>query len=478
MSSPSPSIQRSFSSASSARARALAVLLTQQKTGDPLDEVFDRVWERQASDPRDRGFAMELVYGVLRRQETLDWRLEPALKKPLARLPLMVQMMLRMGMYQLAYMDRVPASAAVNESVNLAKANKTQLGRDWSGLVNAVLRTVTRGPERPFPDLQTDSALALSVRYAVPQWLCARWIEQVGLVKAEAACVTVSTVPTLTLRVNCQRVTRDAFLEQLQQAGIAAFPTTVSPVGVMLEEGRAITSIPGFQDGLFYVEDEAAQLIPLLLDPQPGERVLDACAAPGGKATHLADLMSNRGQIVAMDRHAARLKVLKENCQRLGVTMITPVVGDVRECGALLSCRGGEPLPASDEWVDRALVDAPCSGMGVLRRHPDAKGKKDSGMFVRHQVLQREILDQAATVLRPGGVLVYSTCSTEPEETEEVIDRFCQEHTNWARESIVPWLPASALPFVTAQGALSTMGNTLGMDGFYAVRLRRVKESL
>ena len=116
--------------------------------------------------------------------------------------------------------------------------------------------------------------------------------------------------------------------------------------------------------------------------------------------------------------------------------------------------------------------------MGVLRRHPDAKGKKDSGMFVRHQVLQREILDQAATVLRPGGVLVYSTCSTEPEETEEVIDRFCQEHTNWARESIVPWLPASALPFVTAQGALSTMGNTLGMDGFYAVRLRRVKESL
>mgnify|MGYP003344350838 FL=1 len=181
----------------------------------------------------------------------------------------------------------------------------------------------------------------------------------VGLVKAEAACVTVSTVPTLTLRVNCQRVTRDAFLEQLQQAGIAAFPTTVSPVGVMLEEGRAITSIPGFQDGLFYVEDEAAQLIPLLLDPQPGERVLDACAAPGGKATHLADLMSNRGQIVAMDRHAARLKVLKENCQRLGVTMITPVVGDVRECGALLSCRGGEPLPASDEWVDRALVDAP-----------------------------------------------------------------------------------------------------------------------
>jgi 16S rRNA (cytosine967-C5)-methyltransferase len=320
MQSPSPS----------ARARALAALLTQQKSGDPLDEVFNRLWERQAIDGRDRAFAMELVYGVLRRQETLDWRLEPALKKPLPRLPLIVQMLLRMGMYQLAYMDRVPVSAAVNEMVNLAKVNAAQLGRDWSGLVNAVLRTVTRLPERSFPDLQPDPASALSIRYAVPQWLCTRWVEQMGVERAEAACQTVSAVPALTLRVNRQRVTRDAFLEQLVGAGIAARPTTVSPVGVILEEGQAVTTIPGFQEGLFYVEDEAAQLVPLLLDPQPDERILDVCAAPGGKATHLAELMSNRGQIVAMDRHAVRLQVLKENCQRLGVTIIAPVAGDAR----------------------------------------------------------------------------------------------------------------------------------------------------
>ncbi len=428
-------------------------------------------------DGRDRAFAMELVYGVLRRQETLDWRLEPALKKPLSRLPLMVQMLLRMGIYQLTYMDRVPVSAAVNESVNLAKANKAQLGHDWSGLVNAVLRTVTRLPERSFPDLQPDPALALSIRYAVPQWLCARWIEQMGLVKAEAACVTASTIPAVTLRVSRQRVTREVFLEQLAGAGIAARPTAISSVGVVLEEGRAVASIPGFQDGLFYVEDEAAQLIPLALDPQPGERILDVCAAPGGKATHLADLMSARGQIVAMDRHAARVQTLKENCQRLGVTMIDPVVGDARELGT------GASRQKSDQQIpllgvfDRALVDAPCSGIGVLRRHPEAKGKKDTGMFVRHQTLQTEILERAATVLRPGGVLVYSTCSTEPEETEAVIVRFCQNHAEWVRESVVPWLPAAALPFVTAQGALSTMGNTFGMDGFYAVRLRKTKES-
>ena len=453
-------------------------LLTQHKSGDPLDEVCNRLWDRQAMDGRDRAFAMELVYGVLRRQETIDWRLEPALKKPLPRLPLMVQMLLRMGMYQLVYMDRVPASAAVNESVNLAKANKAQLGRDWSGLVNAVLRTVLRLPERPFPELQPDPAVALSIRYAVPQWLCTRWVEQMGVERAEAACQTVSAVPALTLRVNRQRVTRDAFLEQLIGAGIAARPTTVSPAGVILEEGRAVTTIPGFQEGLFYVEDEAAQLVPLLLDPQPDERILDVCAAPGGKATHLAELMSNRGQIVAMDRHAVRLQVLKENCQRLGVTIIAPVVGDARELGTVVARQKTDPQIPSPGVFDRILVDAPCSGIGVLRRHPDAKGKKDVGMFARHQTLQAEILKQASSVLRPGGVLVYSTCSTEPEETEEVIARFSRDHSEYVRESIVPWLHASAVPFVTAQGSLCTMGNTLGMDGFYAVRLRKTQGSL
>lgn len=289
--------------------------------------------------------------------------------------------------------------------------------------------------------------------------------------------MTASTIPAVTLRVNRQRVTREAFLKQLTEARIAARPTAISSVGVVLEEGRAVASIPGFQDGLFYVEDEAAQLIPLALDPQPGERILDVCAAPGGKATHLADLMSARGQIVAMDRHAARVQTLKENCQRLGVTMIDPVVGDARELGT------GASRQKSDRQIpllgvfDRALVDAPCSGIGVLRRHPEAKGKKDTGMFARHQALQSEILERAATALRPDGVLVYSTCSTEPEETEAVIVRFCQNHAEWVRESVVPWLPAAALPFVTAQGALSTMGNTFGMDGFYAVRLRKTKES-
>ncbi len=459
----------------SARYRALSVLLAFQKSGDAIDEILDRMWTGEVGDPRDRAFAMELIYGVLRRQETLDWRLAPVLSKPLARLPLVIQVVLRMGAYQLLYMDRVPESAAVNESVNLAKSHAAKLGRDWGGLVNAVLRALMRSPEPPLPDLGQAPAQALSLCYAVPHWLCERWVNRLGYEGAEAACKTVSTVPALTLRVNRQKTTREALLEQLGKAGIGSRPTIVSPIGIVVEGGQSVTALPGFREGWFYVEDEAAQLIPLVLDPQPGERILDACAAPGGKATHLADLMANRGEVVALDRQPARLKLLAENCHRLGAKIVTPFVGDARHIGALASTGPGGQRAGSLGKFDRILVDAPCSGIGVLRRHPDAKWSKDTGMFARHQVLQREILEQAGSVLRPGGVLVYSTCSTELEETEEVIDRFCRDRSAFMRESVAPWLPAAALPFVTAQGALSTLGNGVGMDGFYAARLRKAE---
>jgi 16S rRNA (cytosine967-C5)-methyltransferase len=190
--------------------------------------------------------------------------------------------------------------------------------------------------------------------------------------------------------------------------------------------------------------------------------------------------MDNRGQILAIDRQKDRLKLLEENCRRLGITIVTAVVRDAREPVEALHAVGNDgdkPSGLSSvpgELFDRILLDAPCSGLGVLRRHPEAKWKKHIAMFIRHQTLQREILEAVSSALRPGGVLVYSTCSTEPEETEDVVAQFCHVHTEWIRESVAPWLPSTALPFVTAQGALSTMGNECGMDGFYAARLRKV----
>jgi 16S rRNA (cytosine967-C5)-methyltransferase len=458
---------------SSSRSVALAILLSSQRTDRPLDELLEQQ-AASVAEPRDRSLITELVYGVLQRQETIDWRLGAVLSKPLHKLPALVQLLLRLGAYQLLFLDRVPASAAVNETVGLTKCYTNKLGRDWSGLVNGVLRNLIRVPASPVPDPVAHPAEFLSIRYGIPVWLVERWLDRMGFEQAESACQATSTIPAVTLRVNRNRLTRDELLERFQNAGIDARPTTVSPVGVLLDKGQDVTSLPGFRAGDFYIEDEAAQLIPPILDPQSGEVILDACAAPGGKTTHLAELMADRGTIYAVDRKASRLDLLRENCQRLRIQSVVSIVGDVRtplqwtDMIARQPERSGMPLS-----FDRILVDAPCSGLGVLRRHPEAKWRRDGAVFARHQKLQTQILESVAPCLRPGGVLVYSTCSTETEETEEVVSRFCEASPGWTRESVAPWLPTTACSLVNVRGALSTVCNSVGMDGFYAVRLRK-----
>jgi 16S rRNA (cytosine967-C5)-methyltransferase len=464
----------------SARAIALSLLVESVKSEEGVDVLLDRALAQCSFDNRERGLTVELTYGVLRRLTTIDWRLEPVLDKPLPRLPIAVQMLLRLGAYQILFLDRIPQSAAVNESVNLAKAFAGTVGRDWSGFVNAVLRALLRHPPQPWPSLDPDAAQTFAVRYSVPVWLSRRWINRLGVASAEVVCEGVSVAPPLTLRVNQLITTRVALLDTFAQVSIVAKPTSVSPSGIVLDEGGSVPLLTGFHEGAFYVEDEAAQLVPPLLDPQPGDTVLDACAAPGGKSTHLAALMHNKGKIYAVDRKKTRLDVLRSNCRRLGVHVVVPIVGDIRQPlewvpiietvrpSSVRMASAGEPS------LDRILVDAPCSGLGVLRRHPEAKWRTREQVLPRHQALQCQILEAVAPRLRPGGVLVYSTCSTEPEENEDVIERFCRAHADFKRESVVSWLPSAAQGFVTEQGALSTVGNRFSMDGFYAARLRKV----
>lgn len=461
--SPSPT---TASPPPSARSLALSVLVESAGSNEGVDVLLDRALTRSPMDGRDRALAMELTYGVLRRLATLDWRLEPVLDKPLPRLPVVVQMLLRLGAYQALYLDRIPPSAAVNESVQLAKERARTVGRDWSGLVNAVLRALLRHPTEPWPDLRIEPARALSLRHSMPEWLSRRWISRVGVDVAYQVCEQASGIPPVTLRVNLLKGTREALLQRFQQAGIAARPTLVSPQGVVSEEGGVVSSLPGFHEGAFYVEDEAAQLIPPLLDPQPGESVLDACAAPGGKAIHLAELMHHRGTVVAMDRDRTRLTLLHDNCRRMGVGIITTTIGDARV---------SKPSDDSIGPFDRILVDAPCSGLGVLRRHPEAKWRKESQALPHHHRLQCDILNAVAPRLRPGGVLVYSTCSTEPEENEQVVEEFCRVHAEFRRESVAPWLPSSAVGLLTERGEFSTMVNRFSMDGFFAARLRKIE---
>jgi 16S rRNA (cytosine967-C5)-methyltransferase len=461
----------------SARALALAVLVKSVKSEEGVDVLLDQALKGCSFESRDRGLAVELTYGVMRRLGTIDWRLGPVLDKPLSRLPVMVQMLLRLGAYQILFLDRIPRSAAVNESVQLARTQARVLGRDWSGFVNAVLRQLIREPVLPWPPLDTHASQHLAVRYSVPEWLVQRWIDRLGLATAEMVCERTSSIPPVTLRVNRLRTTRDEFLARLDRAGVAARPTSVSPVGILVEDGGSIPSLPGFEEGLFYAEDEAAQLIPPLLDPQPGDIILDACAAPGGKATHLAELMHDRITICAIDQRDARLDLLRRNCVRLGIQNVVPITGDVRRPSEWrraveIVLRGKKDRQTT---FDRILVDAPCSGLGVLRRHPEAKWRKDSAAFSRHHRLQLQILESVAPCLRPDGVLVYSTCSTEPEENEAVIEQFLCAHADFRRESVASWLSPEAQVFFTERGDLSTTTNRYSMDGFYAARLKKVE---
>ena len=457
-------------SVATARSIALAVLETVEREDVFADVCLDQEFARNPMDQRERGLAWQIVYGVLRRRATIDWRLAHVSNRPIGLLPTTVLNALRIAAYQVLYLDRIPASAAVNESVNLIKQRRGTASRDWSGFVNGVLRNLIRLPAPSYPDVEKDPTEALAVQYSCPAWLVARWVVRFGRKNAEALCRSTLEDPPITLRVNLLKSTRDDLQTVLDKAGYRVRPTPFSPVGLTIEERVPVTELPLFAEGAFYIEDEAAQLVPLLLDAQPGERILDACAAPGGKTTHLAALMDNRGEIVAMDRSRPRLQLIEENCRRLGVQIVTPVLGDA--------------MKGFSGTFDRILVDAPCSGLGVLRRHPEGKWQKSASLLPRHHHRQVEILDRMCTLLRPGGVLLYSTCSAEPEETEQVVERFCVQHKDFQRETVTPWMPAHAHGLLTAQGDLSTItmlssqpdpASCHHMDGFFAVRFRKVR---
>nr|MBI3614370.1 16S rRNA (cytosine(967)-C(5))-methyltransferase RsmB [Nitrospirota bacterium] len=444
-----------------ARAAALETLLAIERARVYADDALDRSLSMVSLDTRDRALAVELVYGVLRRRLTLDWRLDHVADRPIRRLPHPVQAALRLAAYQLLYLDRIPQSAAVNESVALIKS-QPGAGARWSGFTNAVLRSLIRTPAPAWPDPDKEPATFLSVRYACPAWLVERWTARFGLTQAEQLCQATLTIPPLTIRVNSLRTTREALADALRLSGYQVTQTSVSPLGLVLDKCGPITDIPQFGEGLFYVEDEAAQLVTGLLAPQPGERILDACAAPGGKATALAALMENRGDIVAMDQSRDRLRRLQENCARLGVRIVTPLLGDVT-CGE----------PAAARPFDRILLDAPCSGLGVLRRHPEGKWQKQAELLPAHQKRQLLLLESVCRLLRPGGCLVYSTCSTEPEETHDVIHQFLSKHAEFRREPVAAVLPTRGLELMTPQGDLTTAVNRFSMDGFFASRLRK-----
>lgn len=451
-----------------ARKAAWIVLQTIYRTQVFADDAFDATLQDVSLSTQDQALAFELVYGVLRHAIMLDWRLDQISRKPMARLPLNVATTLRLAAYQVLCLDRIPESAAVNEAVKLIRS---QPGHNWGGLVNAILRNLIRQPAPPLPE---DQVLAFSIRYSCPTWMIERWIRAFGQAHAEELCRNTMDIPPVTLRTNTLRCTPQALLERLRSENCSAQKTVVSPVGLTVEKCGNPGQLSTVRDGWCYIEDEAAQLIPPLLDPQPGDRILDACAAPGGKTTHLAQLMGNEGQVIALDRQTKRLDRLQANCRRLGIRIVQAyqcdVVADIPIYPHGPSRRSLPPV-LLDRSFDRILVDAPCSGLGVLRRHPEGKMLKHPSIIEQSRVTQEQILDRVSRLLRPGGILVYSACSIEPEETTGVVTEFCHRHPEFRQDSLAPWLPASGHALLNQAGQLFTAWNSWKMDGFFACRL-------
>lgn len=472
-----------------ARAVALDVLGAVEDRRLHAEDELDRASAAASLDQRDRALVLELVYGVLRQRSLLDWRVNQVADRSIERLPPPIRWILRLGAYQILLLTKIPPRAAVHETVELVRDTRLHNRPHWTGFVNAVLRALLRAPDVSLPDPSSDPQIdpieALSLRYSCPSWLVARWIARLGTEGAETLCRQVASAPPLTLRVNTIRFQRADLLAAFQEAGIVAWPTDVSPDGIVVEGGGSPVEFPLFREGGFYVEDEAAQLIPLVASPRPGERILDACAAPGGKATHLAALMQNQGEIIALDRSLSRLRLLRDNLLRLGATNVKSFVHDLATLSHPDQLHEQTRQPATrtqpraefttdlQQPFDRILLDAPCSAFGVLRRHPEAKWQKTVANLIEAHSAQLDLLDRTSRLLRPGGVIVYSTCSTEPEETTQVIDRFSEAHPEFVRESVAPELPPVAQSLVSARGEFCSAVNAFNMDGFFAARLRR-----
>jgi 16S rRNA (cytosine967-C5)-methyltransferase len=439
---------------SQARYEALRILVRVEEDRAFADIVLEHALERARLEPRDVGLCTELVYGTLRWRRNLDWRLAPHLNRPLDKLDPWVRSLLRLTAYQLFFLDRVPRWAAVDEAVSLAKIKSRKPGAPE--FVNAVLRALTRAASPPpLPALPAEAA---AVRCSFPDWIAARWIAHYGETQAEALMLASNERPPTTIRVNTLRITREALAARLRDDELAvARPTALAPEGLVVERG-AVGRSAAFTEGWCTVQDEASMLVARLLDPRPGEVVADTCAAPGTKATHMAELMENRGRIVAMDPQAARLKLVGRATSRLGINIIEPVLGGA---AALVGRWRGK--------CDRVLVDAPCSNLGVLRRNPDVKWRRTEEDLRRLQDKQRTILAAAAAMVKPGGRLVYATCSLEPDENEAVVGPRLERDTAWRVDP-----PEGFAVTADAAGYVRLFPHVHGTDGFTAIRLRRL----
>jgi 16S rRNA (cytosine967-C5)-methyltransferase len=441
---------------------AIRVVERVQRAGAYADLALHHALVQSRMPPADRGLATELVYGTLRWRGRLDYLISRALDRDLAKLQPLVTSALRVGAYQLFFSDRIPASAAVDEAVRCVRAMGLERA---TGLVNAVLRKLAReGADYTFPELESDPLGHLVHACSLPPWLAERWLEAYGAEEATRLAAASNQPAPVTARANRIRSSRDELLAELRERFPEAAAGRWSPDAIVLGHEGDPGHDPAFLAGRMSLQDEASQLVVHLLDPRPGERILDTCAAPGTKSAAIAERLAGSGSVLALDRHVRRLRLVGRGARRLGLSGIATLERD--------ATKSLDDLAESDGPFDRILVDAPCSGLGALRRNPDARWRVRPEDLDELAGIQRALLESAASVLRPGGTLVYSTCTLTPEENESVVRGFLATRASW-RVASRDETPAELHDLIDEDGFLRLLPHRHGTDGFFAARLVR-----
>ncbi len=430
------------------RRLALTLLLGCEREGQYSNIALDAAIKKHNLTPADRGLLTLLLFGVIEKQITLDYYIDLLSTLPPSKIEPRVRMLLRLGLYQIIFTDRIPDHAAVNESVALAPRRATRF-------VNALLRRYLRERESiALPRKEEGLPLYLSVKYSFPAPLCERFTCIFGAERAEALLAAFGRAPELTLCVNTLKTTRKDYLARLADARINASPTPLSPDGVSLAT-LPLASLPGFNDGLFFVQDEASQLAVRALDAHSGMTVVDACAAPGSKSFGAALAMGNKGRIFSFDLHENKLSLILSSAGRLGIDII-----EVSKCDAR------NPLTQLIGAADRVICDVPCSGYGVMAKKPEIRYKNLADAALLPEI-QFDILENCSRYTAPGGLLVYSTCTILPEENERVVGRFLAAHPEF---SLSPFT-AGSLP--VPEGMITLAPDTHSTDGFFIARMKR-----
>jgi 16S rRNA (cytosine967-C5)-methyltransferase len=446
----------------SAREIALDILTRVEQDKSYSNLLLNQMLQKHPLERNDAALVTEIVYGTIQRLNTLDFFLSRFVAKGVQKLEPWVRSLLRLSLYQMVYLERIPEHAIVNEAVNIAKKKGHQ---GITGMVNGVLRNVIRQKDQLVISHELPAVDRISLQFSHPQWMVSRWITQYGEQTTELICQANNTPPKTSARVNLLKHSQTEMIELLLQKGITAVHSELAPAGIIVENGGNLAFTPWFIEGDMTIQDESSMLVAEALAPQSGMRVLDCCAAPGGKTTHIAEKMKDLGHVIACDVHVHKIALIQEQAARLNLNSIETIHSDALDL----------PSHYAEESFDCILLDAPCSGLGVIRRKPDLKWSKQKNEMLGICKLQLSLLESVQRLLRPGGILVYSTCTMEYEENQGMIARFLQQNANFTLDEFPQSMFQKEVKSSLSldKGMLQILPHQYQSDGFFIARLRK-----